>query len=579
MINEKKLLLIGLLIGLPQAYGSDQPGMDGMSQLEPTEEANQREKEKAAVAIMEEKRPIVEEEQIAREEESLAVVRNLQSKERELRKSIIELEILKEFLKKKQAGLLTEEYYLEEKKDFPDYTKIIFHSVLAVSRLRGIEQQLVAEKKKKSALMNASKEKEREINLLNKQGSRLEGEKEQLKKKIKDLSGFQTPLVQAENQYKFVKASLTSLDSEDEDFDENRQALKEYLLNLGYLEADTFVVRVLKKNSEEAEGNKRITLEERIKLFEELDQEATKIRTSLSFHNFAKKLTTLLQSKQFAPVAVPTFDEISGDRNVTSQWEESTQKLIDFIIADWEFIRNKIINLNIADDLLVVFGMNAEEFGEIEGSLIYPLKNISLEKFSAYIHSPDKEEKLLRLLAKMVDYFDYLKKQLQEREKEINDLLYSKNENSKFTQDYNKKASIKTMHDYLNTVLVSCQKYVNMIDFIFLKIGRRATAIEQVKPIREVGELLSVFGVGVIGLSMKKSAVPLSTHLKDKQFKLAVKDIIGASLNKFGLVLPVGIGVALYGHYKTDTLGGKKAKFEGVIRRLKSPYDPLPEAA
>ena len=411
-----------------------------------------------------------------------------------------------------------------------------------------------------------------------------------LEKKIKDLSGLQTPLAQAENHYKFVVESLKSLDEEDGAFGQNFEVIREYLFNLGNLATDSILKKVLQKNSIVQDEENRITLDARIQLFNTLDHEAAQIRTNLVFTDFARRLTALLQSKQFAPVAVPSFHEISSDPNATLKWQENTKKLIDFIIADWQLIKNKEINFKNSDNLHLLLGMGDQKLGQIE-TLIYPLKNIALAEFSALIDLPEKRAELLTLLEEVAGYLDWLKKEFGNREREVNHHFYGKDENSKFTEGYNKKASIKTMHDYLDNILVSSKKYTKAIDFIFQKIGRLTSQqcidgtdsyIEEVKPIREVGELLSVIGLLNIGLSlrghtlngMKQSGLELGVYLKNKELKSAAK-YVGASFHKkhlFGLILPVGIGVAFYGHYKTDTLRQKRDRLRNVITELEKPY-------
>jgi hypothetical protein len=414
-------------------------------------------------------------------------------------------------------------------------------------------------------------------------------QREKLEEKIKELSGLQTPLAQAEAHYHFVLESLKSLDEEDGAFKENYIKLKNYLFELGYKNEDSYFKKVLQKNTEGVEEN-RITLDARIQLFNTLDHEAAQIRTNLVFTDFARRLTALLQSKQFAPVAVPSFHEISSDPNATLKWQENTKKLIDFIIADWQSIKNKEINFKNSDNLHLLLGMGDQKLGQIE-TLIYPLKNIALAEFSARIDSPEKRAELLELLETVAGYLDWLKTEFQTREKAVNNQMYGRDENSKFTEGYNKKASIKTMHDYLDGVLASSKKYTKAIDFIFQKIGRLTSQqcidgtnsyIEEVKPVREIGGLLSVIGLLNMGLSlrghtlngMKQSGLELGVYLKNKELKSAAK-YIGASLNKkhlFGLILPVGIGVAFYGHYKTDTLREKRDSFKAVITELENPY-------
>ncbi len=415
----------------------------------------------------------------------------------------------------------------------------------------------------------------------------------QLEKRIEDLSCLKTPLAQAEAHYNFVLKSLKSLHEEDENFDLNQKTLKDYLLSLGYKESDQDLKKVLQRNSA-VDDQDKITPDARTKFFNSLDDEATEIRTGLVFADFARRLTTLLRSKQFAPVAVPSFHEISSDPNATFKWQEKTKKLIDFIIADWQSIKNKEINFKNSDNLNLLLGMENQQLGEIE-TLIYPLKNMALAEFSARIDSREKRAELLSLLEGVAGYLDWLKTEFQTREAAVNNYLYGKNENSKFTQDYNKEVSIKTMHDYLNTVLVSSKKYTKTIDFILQKFGRltaqecidgKNSYIEQVKPIREVGELLSVIGLLNMGLSlrghtlngMKQSGLELGVYLKNKELKSAAK-YVGASFHKkhlFGLILPVAIGVTYYGHYKTDTLRQKRDRLKNVITELEKPYQRQP---
>lgn len=393
-----------------------------------------------------------------------------------------------------------------------------------------------------------------------------------------------------EYRYNLYSKSLKVLNEESEgQFDNNKNIVKDYLVKLGYDENGENVKKVLQKNSD-ADLEHKITLKARIKLFEALDHEATEIRTGLVFRDFAKKLTTLLQSKQFAPVAVPSFHEISSDPNATFKWQENTKKLIDFIIADWQSIKNKEINFKDSDNLNLLLGMNNQELGKIE-TLIYPLKNMALAEFSARIDSHEKREELLKLLEGVAGYLDWLKTEFGNREREVNNHFYGGNENIRFTEGYNKKASIKTMHDYLDGVLASSKKYTKAIDFIFQKIGRLTSQqcidgtdsyIEEVKPVREIGGLLSVIGLLNIGLSlrghtlngMKQSGLELGVYLKNKELKLAAK-YVGASFHKkhpFGLLLPAGIAVAVYGHYKTDTLREKRDSFKAVITELEKPY-------
>ncbi len=414
----------------------------------------------------------------------------------------------------------------------------------------------------------------------------------EINKPVQNLSGLQTPLAIAENQYNSVLRSLTVLDREEneEEFQTNYEILKEYLVKLGYGEDNKDLKKVLQKNSNFNELEK-IILERRIQLFNTLDFNATRIRTDLVFADFAQKLTALLEGKHFAPVNAPNFNEIFSDPNAIFKLQENTKQLIDFIIVDWESIKNKKINLNNSNDLKVLLGKNEEGLALIE-TLIFPLKNISLAEFSTRIDLPEKRAELLTLLGQLADYLDWLKTEFVTREKAVNKELYLKDQNLQFAENYNKKVSIKTMHDYLDRIAVASRRYTKAIDFIFQKIGRLTPEecinggnfyIEAVRPVREIGGLLSVIGFLNMGLSlgrgilnggMKQSALELQTYFKNKQLKLAAK-YVGASFNKkhlFGLLLPVGIGVAYYGHSKTDTLRQKRDRFKSVITELEKPY-------
>jgi hypothetical protein len=438
-----------------------------------------------------------------------------------------------------------------------------------------------------------------EEDLISKKGLvlRKEENEEQLKEKIKALSGLQAPLAKAEAHYDSVLKCLALLHEENQNFDQNCEILKNYLLELGYSEGNSDLQKVLQKNTGVNQQDK-ISLEARTQLFNTLDFNATQIRTNLIFTDFAERLTKLLVSKQFAPVEAPNVNQVFQNPNATLEWQENTRKLIDFIIADWELIKDGEINFG-CDDLNLLLGMSEALVGQID-RLIFPLKKMTLDDFSARIDSGEKRTELLTLLEQVAGYLDWLKTEFAAREKVVNDTLYNKNENIMFTEYYNKKASIKTMHDDLDRIAVASRRYTKAIDFIFQKIGRLTpeqrigganSYIEAVKPVREIGGLLSVIGILNMGLSlrghtldgMKQSVLELKTYFKNKELKSAAK-YVGASFNKkhlFGLLLPVGIGVAYYGNYKTDTLRQKRDRFKNVITELEKPYQKkfIPEEA
>lgn len=591
-MNKKKLLLTGLLIGMSQAYGMQVGGENSYlekialeerkSQIKKTyksELGNQFDGEDVFKPDQRKEGHVeIEKQREKLEQEFFKLGKDvdiLRLNERRVRESIFNLEQFKRFLENAKS----QEEDLVNKEDLIMREALLEYAFKS-SRFNSIQEEL---------LLKGEENKEFEKALIQEKDQR-----KKLEEKIKGLSGLQTPLDEAENHYKSVLTSLKLLHEEDPRFDENREALKRYLCDkLEYDENDDNVKKVLQKNLDVYIENK-ITIEERIELFNALDHEAAQIRTNLVFTDFARRLTTLLVSKQFAPVAVPSFHEISSDPNATLKWQENTKKLIDFIIADWQSIKNKEINFKNSDNLHLLLGMGNEQFGEIE-TLIYPLKNMALAEFSARIDSPEKRAELLTLLEEVAGYLDWLKTEFQRREKAINNQLYSKNENSKFTKDYNKKASIKAMHDYLDRVVVASRRYTKAIDFIFQKIGRLTPEecinggnfyIEAVRPVREIGGLLSVIGLLNMGLSlrghtlngMKQSVLELKTYFKNKQLKSAAK-YVGASLNKkhlLGLILPVGIGVAFYGHSKTDTLREKRNRFKNVIIELERPYQKAP---
>lgn len=591
-MNKKKLLLIVFFIGLPQVYGSDEP--KDLSHRNPVRKEeierpieksymsdrnvssdyhndlfSQADQKKEGCLAIEQQRKVLEKEFF----ELGKNVDTLRLEETKVRESILNLEKFKIFLEKKENDKLTEEDLIS--KEGLVLREALFEYAFKASRFNKIQEEFLLKNKELMELQKDLIEKEEN--------------EEQLKEKIKALSGLQAPLAKAEAHYDSVLKCLALLDEENQNFDQNCEILKNYLLELGYSEENSDLQKVLQKNTGVNQQDK-ISLKGRIQLFNTLDSNETQIRTSLVFADFAQKLTKLLALKQFASVEAPNFHDISSDLGAVLKWEENTKKLIDFIIADWQLIKDKKINFNGSNDLNLLLGMGNEALGKIE-VLIYPLKNMPLAEFSVCIDSFEKRNLLLNLLQDIAGYLDWLKTEFGKREKAVNNQLYGRDENIRFTKDYNKKASIKTMHDYLYKILVSSKKYTKAIDFIFQKIGRLTSQqclngansyIEEVKPIREIGELLSVIGLLNMGLSlrghtlngMKQSILELKTYFKNKELKSAAK-YVGASFNKkhlFGFILPVGIGVACYGHYKTDTLRQKRDRFKNVITELEKPY-------
>lgn len=594
-MNKKKLLLTGLLIGMSQAYGMQVGGENSYlekialeerkSQIKKTyksELGNQFDGEDVFKPDQRKEGHVeIEKQREKLEQEFFKLGKDvdiLRLNERRVRESIFNLEQFKRFLEKKELAKSQEED-LVNKEDLIMREALLEYAFKS-SRFNSIQEEL---------LLKGEENKEFEKALIQEKDQR-----KKLEEKIKGLSGLQTPLDEAENHYKSVLTSLKSLHEEDPRFDENREALKRYLCDkLEYDENDDNVKKVLQKNLDVYIENK-ITIEERIQLFNRLDFNATQIRTNLIFTDFAERLTKLLVSKQFAPVPAPNVNQVFQNSNAILEWQKNTKRLIDFIIVDWELIINKGIKFSASKDLGLLLGMDEEKQGQIM-TLIYSLKSLTLEEFSACIDSSEKRKELFDLLGEVAGYLDWLKTEFQRREKAINNQLYSKNENSKFTKDYNKKASIKAMHDYLDRVVVASRRYTKAIDFIFQKIGRLTPEecinggnfyIEAVRPVREIGGLLSVIGLLNMGLSlrghtlngMKQSVLELKTYFKNKQLKSAAK-YVGASLNKkhlLGLILPVGIGVAYYGHSKTDTLREKRNRFKNVIIELERPYQKAP---